>query len=206
MDFDFEVESLDDLLDTKLPNSYLLKYYQGIQNRTFWINEEIDDDLVYELTHYILKWNKEDKNIEEIERKPIYLMFNCPGGSLDAQAAICSIIKLSKTPIIGIAISLVGSAAAYIYLSCHVRLALKNAYFVLHKGSAALSGDFDNIMTSIDDYKREVEKLIDLIVEHSNYKKEEVEEHIGKDWYVRMEEAEEKGLVDQIIYDINTII
>ena len=206
MDFDIEFDSINELLDTKLPNSYLLKYYQGIQNRTFWINEEIDDDLVYELTHYILKWNREDKNIEEIERKPIYLMFNCPGGSLDAQAAICSIIKLSKTPIIGIAISLVGSAAAYIYLSCHVRLALKNAYFVLHKGSAALSGDFDNIMTSIDDYKREVEKLIDLIVEHSNYKKEEVEEHLGKDWYVRMEEAEEKGLVDQIIYDINTII
>lgn len=77
---------------------------------------------------------------------------------------------------------------------------------MLHKGSAALSGDFDNIMTSIDDYKREVEKLIDLIVEHSNYTKEEVEEHIGKDWYVRMKEAEEKGLVDQIINDINILM
>ena len=206
MDFDFEVESLDDLLDTKLPNSYLLKYYQDLNQRTFWINEEIDDELVYELTHYIIRWNREDKDIEEINRKPIYLLFNCPGGSLDAQAAICSMIELSKTPIIGVAISLVGSAAAYIYLSCHVRLALKNAYFVLHKGSAALSGDFDNIMTSIDDYKKEVEKLINLIVEHSKYTKEEVEEHIGKDWYVRMAEAEEKGLVDQIIGNINMIV
>lgn len=133
-------------------------------------------------------------------------MFDCPGGSLDSQAAICSIIKLSTTPVIGVAIGLVGSAAAYIYLSCHVRLALSSAYFVLHKGSAALSGDFDNIMTSIDDYKREVEKLINLIVEHSNYTKEEVEEHIGKDWYVRMDEAEKKGLVDQIIQNINILI
>lgn len=133
-------------------------------------------------------------------------MFDCPGGSIDAQGSICSIIELSKTPIIGVAIGLVGSAAAYIYLSCHVRLALKNAYFVLHKGSAALSGDFDNIMTSIDDYKREIDKLIELIIEHSNYTKEEVEEHISKDWYVRMKEAEEKGLIDQIIGNINMLI
>lgn len=206
MDFEFEVESLDSLLDAKLPNSYLFKYYQDLKERTFWISEEIDADLVYELTHYIIKWNKEDKEIKDVDRKPIYLMFDCPGGSLDSQGAICSIIELSKTPIIGVAVGLVGSAAAYIYLSCHIRLALKNAYFVLHKGSAALSGDFDNIMTSIDDYKKEVEKLINLIVEHSKYKKEEVEEHIGKDWYVRMEEAEQKGLVDQIISNINILI
>ena len=92
MEFDFEIESIDDLLDTKLPNSYLLKYYQDLKQRTFWISEEIDADLVYELTHYILKWNREDKGIEEIDRKPIYLMFDCPGGSLDSQASICSLI------------------------------------------------------------------------------------------------------------------
>ena len=189
-----------------LPSSYLLKYYQDLNNRTFWINDEVNEGLLYELTHYILKWNKEDKDIEESERKPIYLMFDCPGGNLDSQGSICDIIELSKTPIIGVAICLVGSAAAYIYLSCHVRLAFKDAYFILHKGSAALSGDFDNIMTSIDDYKRVVNKLIDFIVLHSKYTKEEVEDRISKDWYVRMEEAEEKGLVDQIITDINILL
>ena len=42
-----------------LPNSYLLKYYQDLNNRTFWINDEINESLLYELTHYIIKWNKE---------------------------------------------------------------------------------------------------------------------------------------------------
>lgn len=189
-----------------LPNSYLLKYYQDLNNRTFWINDEINEGLLYELTHYIIKWNKEDTCLEPQDRKPIYLMFDCPGGNLDSQSSICNIIELSKTPIIGVATCLVASAAAYIYLSCHVRLAFKDAYFILHKGSAALSGDFDNIMTSIDDYKRVVNKLIDFIVLHSKYTKEEVEEKIGKDWYVRMEEAEQKGLVDQIITDIDILL
>lgn len=195
-----------DLLDTNLPNSFLLKYYQDISERVIWINEEISDDMMYEITHYIMKWNREDKDLADIERKPIYLMFNSPGGSLDAQAAICSMIELSQTPVIGVAVGMVASAASLIYLSCYCRLALKSSYLILHKGSAALTGDFDNIMNSIDDYKKEVQKMVNHIVSHSNYSAEEVEEKISKDWYVRMDEAVERGLVDEIITNINALL
>lgn len=196
----------EDLFNVKLPNSYLLKYYEDLKHRTFWISDEINDDLMYELSHYIIKWNREDKDIPEMDRKPIYLLINCQGGDLDAYASICSMIELSKTPVIGVAMGLVASAASLIYLSCHARFALKSSYFILHKGSAALSGDFDNIMNSIDDYKREVEKMANHILEHSNYTREEVESHIGRDWYIRAPEALEKGLVDQIITDINILL
>ena len=196
----------EDLFNVKLPNSYLLKYYEDLEHRTFWISDEINDDLMYELSHYIIKWNREDKDIPEMDRKPIYLLINCQGGDLDAYASICSMIELSKTPVIGVAMGLVASAASLIYLSCHARFALKSSYFILHKGSAALSGDFDNIMNSIDDYKREVEKMANHILEHSNYTREEVESHIGRDWYIRAPEALEKGLVDQIITDINILL
>lgn len=196
----------EELFNVKLPNSYLLKYYEDLEHRTFWISDEINDDLMYELSHYIIKWNREDKDVPEMDRKPIYLLINCQGGDLDAYASICSMIELSKTPIIGVAMGLVASAASLIYLSCHARLALKSSYFILHKGSAALSGDFDNIMNSIDDYKREVEKMANHILEHSNYTREEVESHIGRDWYIRAPEALEKGLVDQIITDINILL
>ena len=196
----------EDLFNVKLPNSYLLKYYEDLKHRTFWISDELNDDLMYELSHYIIKWNREDKDIPEMDRKPIYLLINCQGGDLDAYASICSMIELSKTPVIGVAMGLVASAASLIYLSCHARFALKSSYFILHKGSAALSGDFDNIMNSIDDYKREVEKMANHILEHSNYTREEVESHIGRDWYIRAPEALEKGLVDQIITDINILL
>ena len=205
-DTEFIIDLPEDLFDTKLPNSYSLKYYEDLANRTIWINEEINGDLTQELVHYIVKWNREDKDLDEIDRKPIRLLFDSPGGDLDAQAAICSVIELSKTPVIGIAIGLVASAASLIYLSCHVRLALKSSYFILHKGSAALSGDFENIMNSIDDYKKEVDKMVNFIIEHSDYKKEEVEECIKKDWYIRAPQALEKGLVDEIISDINIFI
>ena len=197
---------LPELEDTKLPNSYWLKYYQDLSVRTIWIDDEINDDLVYELTHYIVKWNREDKDINEMDRKPIKLMFNSPGGNLDSYASICSIIELSKTPIIGVAVGVVASAASLIFLSCHVRFALSAAYFILHKGSAQLGGDYDNIMNFVDNYKKDIEKIVNLIVEHSHYDRAEVEEKITKDWYVRADEAEEKGLVDEIIHDINVLL
>lgn len=205
-DTEFVFDLPEDLFDTKLPNTYSIKYYRDLKNRIIWINDEITGELTYEIVHYIMKWNREDKDIPEMERQPIRLMFDSPGGDLDAQAAICSVIELSKTPVVGIAIGLVASAASLIYLSCHMRLALKSSYFILHKGSAALSGDFENIMNSIDDYKKEVEKMVSFIIERSKYTKEEVEEHIKKDWYVRAPQALEKGLVDEIITDINALL
>ena len=203
---EFFIDLPEDLIDLKLPNSYNLKYYRDLSNRTIWINEEIDRNLTQEIIHYIIKWNRDDKGIPEMDRKPIRLLFDSQGGDLDAQAAICSAIELSKTPVIGVAVGLVASAASLIYLSCHVRLAFKSSYFILHKGSAALSGDYENIINSIEDYKKEINKMISFIIEKSKYTKEEVEEHINKDWYVRAQEALEKGMVDEIITDINVLL
>ena len=194
------------LIDTKLPDSYMLKYYTDLSHRIIWINEEITGDLTHELTHYIIKWNRDDKDIPETEREPIKLLFDSPGGDLDAQAAICSMIKLSKTPVIGVAVGMVASAASYIYMNCHVRFALDSSYFILHKGSANLTGDYENIMSSIDDYKREVDKLVNLVIEKTNYTEEEVREEIKKDWYIRAKEGLQRGLVDEIVSDINIFL
>lgn len=196
----------DELLNLTLPNSYLLKYYQDLQNRIIWINDEITSDHTYELIHYIMRWNKEDKDIDPMDRVPIKIMFDSQGGDLDAQAAIRSVIELSTTPVIGVAIGMVASAASWIYLSCHLRLALKSSYFLLHKGSAKLQGDFENIISSIDDYRKEMSKMVQDIIDHSNYTKEEVEENMKRDWYVRAPEALEHGLVDEIITNINALL
>ena len=48
--------------------------------------------------------------------------------------------------------------------------------------------------------------MIGFIIEKSKYTREEVEEHINKDWYVRAQEALEKGMVDEIVTDINVLL
>ena len=39
--------------------------------------------------------------------------------------------------------------------------------------------------------------------EKKKYTEEEIDENIQFDWYIRIEEAQEKGLVDEVITDID---
>lgn len=48
--------------------------------------------------------------------------------------------------------------------------------------------------------------MIKFIIEKTKYTREEVEEHINKDWYVRANEALEKGMVDEIITNIDVLL
>lgn len=116
---------IPEIANHQLPDASLLQFYNDLENRIYWIDDEINT-YSYDLIQYILKWNREDKDIPISERKPIRLIFCSPGGDLDVEEAIVSMINLSKTPIYGIAISCVASAASLIYLSCH-----KNMHYLM---------------------------------------------------------------------------
>lgn len=61
-----------------LPDETLLAFYHDLDERVFWINDEISA-YTLNLAHYILKWNREDKDIPIVERKPIKLLIHSPG-------------------------------------------------------------------------------------------------------------------------------
>lgn len=194
-----------DVANSMLPDDSLLNFYQGIENRTFWITDEIS---VYSLNliHYILEWNKEDEGITPDHRVPIKLMFFSPGGDLDANYALIDAIKLSKTPIIGINIGKCASAAAYIFLSCHKRLMLPHSYFLFHQGSGVISGTYGEICAQMEDYHEQVRELSDFVQKRTDYTEEEIMEKIVGEWYVRKDEAIEKGVAHEVITDISVLI
>ena len=46
---------------------------------------------------------------------------------------------------------------------------------------------------------------MEFYIENTKYTEEEIEENIQTDWYIRMDEAQEKGLVDGLITDIDIL-
>lgn len=188
----------------KLPDDSLLNFYEGIEQRTFWINDEINIYLL-NLVHYIFKWNKEDEGKPIEEREPIKLMFFSPGGDLDINYTIIDVIHLSKTPIIGINIGQCASAAAFIYLSCHKRYMLKHSHFMFHQGSGTLKGTFAEICSQVEDYQKQIDELAHFMMQHTKYSEEEIDKNIVGEWYVRAEEAIEKGVCDKVITDIKEV-
>lgn len=187
----------------QLADPSLVNYYSDLENRVYWLNDEISC-YTFDLVQYITRWNREDKDIPVKERKPIRIIIDCAGGALSVSETLSSIIKMSKTPVYGIALGYVASGASVIYLSCHKKYALPNSVFVLHKGSCSgVSGTYDEIVAFARDYEKQMETLIDFYIDNTKYTEEEIEENIQTDWYIRTAEALEKGIVDEIIEDID---
>lgn len=51
--------------DPTLPNPDLYMYYDGLKNRTIWLDDTVDETTAIPITKMILAWNREDneKNI-----------------------------------------------------------------------------------------------------------------------------------------------
>ena len=195
------------LENMNLPNPELLTYYSDLEKRIIWLEEEVTENTL-EFVRKIIEWNREDEmnSLEPKDRKPIKIFFFSPGGDLDVNYALIDTIRLSKTPVYGINIGRCCSAAAYIYLSCHHRYMMNHSYFVFHQGSSQLSGSYNEVVAIMNDYQGQVAELSNLMKERTLYTEEEIMDNIVTEWYVRKEEALEKGVCHEIINDISVLL
>lgn len=193
-----------ELENCQLPSPDLLRYYTDAKDRIIWIDDEICEDTLL-IVKQIMAWNREDKGKPIEERTPIKLYFFSPGGDLDVNNALIDIIDYSKTPIWGINISRCCSAAAFIFLSCHKRFMLPHAFFLFHQGSGNFSGSYQEINSAVEEYQQQVEELSVQMLKHTKYTEEEVLEKIVGEWYIRKQEAIEKGVCDKVIESLDEI-
>ena len=203
MDEIYVLPPMHESANLSLADPSLVNFYEDIKNRIYWLTGEIGEETL-DLVQYIARWNREDKGIAPENRQPIRIIIDCGGGSLSVSETLSNIIKMSKTPVYSIALGFVASGASVVHLSCHKKYALPNTVFVLHKGSCnGVSGTYDEIVSFARDYEKQIEMLMDFYIENTKYTEEEIEENIQTDWYIRMDEAQEKGLVDGMITDID---
>lgn len=201
--YEIALPVLPDNATLQLADPSLVNFYTDLDNRIYWLSDEINN-YTFDLVQYIIRWNREDKDIPVDERKPIRIIVDCPGGHLSVSETVSNIIKMSKTPVYGIALGYVASGASVIYLSCHKKFALPNSVFVLHKGGCSgVSGTYDEIVAFARDYEKQMETLIGFYITNTKYTEEEIEENIQTDWYIRTEEALQKGIVDELITNID---
>ena len=199
------VVSIPERANAAIPGPSLLWYYEDLEDRVYQLVGEVDEGLL-DFSRHVIRWNREDKGKPVEERKPIKLFFFSPGGSLDINYSVIDIIRLSKTPIIGINMGVCCSAAAYIYLACHKRYMLPHSYFVFHQGSSQMSGTYGEVVAIMTDYQNQIAELSSFMEERTTYTSEEITDNIVTEWYVREEEALEKGVCHEVIEDIEVLL
>ena len=201
--YEIALPILPDNATLQLADPSLVNFYTDLEYRIYWLSDEINN-YTFDLVQYIIKWNREDRGVPIDQRKPIRIIVDCPGGHLSVSETVSNVIKMSKTPVYGIAMGYVASGASVIYLSCHKKFALPNSVFVLHKGSCSgVSGTYDEIVAFARDYEKQMEVLINFYIDNTKYTEEEIEENIQTDWYIRTEEALQKGIVDELVTNID---
>jgi ATP-dependent protease ClpP protease subunit len=201
----FEIMIPSAMENLQLPSPELLSYYQDLDKRIIWLDDEVNE-YTLDIAKKIINWNREDSGKKIEKRKPIKILFFSPGGALDVNNTLIDIITLSETPVWGINMGRCCSAAAYIFLSCHKRFMLPKSYFLYHQGSGAFSGTYGEVCAQIEDYQTSIGELMEFMLNHTKYTQEELAEKIIGEWYIYPAEAIEKGVCDEIITSINTLL
>lgn len=206
---DFELSPIfipEELENVKLPSPELLSFYENLQERVIWIDDEIGDQLL-QYSKYILKWNMEDEKagIRVEDRKPIKLMIFSPGGSLYSCNHFVDIIELSKTPVWGINVGMVMSAAFLILISCHKRLCTKNSVALIHQGSSGISGNAADVISSAKNYESQLNRLKDRVLEKTTIPSRLYNAKLKEDWYLDASEQLKYGIVETIVGDISEL-
>lgn len=200
-----EIMIPNNMENLQLPSPELLSYYQDLDERIIWLDDEVNE-FTLDIAKKIIHWNREDQGKKIEKRKPIKILFFSPGGALDVNNTLIDIISLSETPIWGINMGRCCSAAAYIFLSCHKRFMLPKSYFLYHQGSGAFSGTYGEVCAQIEDYQNSISELMDFMLNHTKYTQEELSEKIIGEWFIYPQEAVEKGVCDEIISSIHTLL
>lgn len=204
-DIEFDIEK--SLLDSGTVEEIF--YLKDLKQRKLFLNADIDQFSVSDIVRHIMQINKEDKDIEPSERKPILLYITSNGGEVDSGFELIDVISNSKTPVYTINLGYQYSMGFLIGLAGHKRFATRNAKFLMHDGSNFIYNSGTKAQDQMEFNKRVEERIKKYILSRSSLTSEEYDSKLRVEWYLFAEEAKDKGFIDSIIgedCDIDDII
>lgn len=174
-------------------------YREFLSKRILVFNEEVDDSMVENVVMYILKWNMDDVDIPVEKRKPIKIFFSSVGGDTFVSQNVADVILQSKTPVIGIGLSLVASACYHVFLACHERIGFKNTIYLQHDGTISISNSSKKARDTMNFFESMENENKKFVLDRTKMTEEFYDSIFEQEYYMYSSEAKELGVVDKII-------
>lgn len=168
-----------------------------LEQRRLFLCDAIDSDTAEDIIRKL--WFLEAK----AAGKPILLVINSPGGSVDAGFAIWDQIKMITSPVTTLVTGLAASMGSVLSLVAAPkrRFATPQARIMVHQ--PRLSGVIQGQATDLEIQAKEMIKtrglLIDIYVKATGKSPAEIEKAIDRDTWMTAQEAMEYGLLDKIV-------
>ena len=192
------------IANMQLPDPDLRDYYRDETDRIFWIDSNIDDNTL-DLVKMIINCNREDKGKNIEDRTPIKVMITSGGGDVQVMLTIIKTMKISKTPVYTICFSSAMSAAAEILAAGHKRYALPGICIMVHSGSCSYGGTMEQAESCKKYVDALTKRATDEFVSNTKIDAKTLKKKGASDWYFNEDEALEKGIIDEIINDLDCL-
>ena len=192
-------------MDPGLPNPDLISYYVLEKDRKLYLDREVDNSIL-NIQRMILRWNMEDTGKPADERRPILLYIFSPGGDVDAMWSLIDVIETSQTPVYTVNVGLAASAAGLIFLAGSKRFMLPHSRFVVHEGSASMSGDAVKVMDAGESYKKTLKQMKEYILKKTRISASVLNKQKCHDWELDAAYCLGHGVCDRLVESIGEII
>ncbi len=175
-------------------------YSRLLKDRIIFLGSDVNEASANIVVAQLLFLQAEDA------KKDIYFYINSPGGSTSAGFAIYDTMQYVKPDIQTICSGMAASFAAILLLAGTKgkRFALPNSEVMIHQPHGGVQGQASDIEISARHILRTRERLNAIAAEHTGQPLDRIAKDMDRDYFMSAEEAVEYGVIDQVIFKVNS--
>ncbi len=189
----FDEEQMDEDEEQTKPSEPAIAQ-KLLDSRTVLLFGEINMDVAREIAKQLLVLDAESN-------EPIKLYINSPGGHVESGDTIYDMIRFVKSPVKVIGTGWVASAGALIYAAAEKenRYSLPNTRFLLHQPMGGARGQATDIAIEAEEILKMRRRLNQIFADQTGQPLEKVEEDTDRNFWMSAKEAQDYGLVGNIV-------
>ena len=173
-----------------------------LKERIVFLGSKIDDQIANVIVAQLLYLNSIDN------KQPINLYINSPGGHVYAGLAIYDAMQMIQAPVSTVAMGISASMGTALLVSGTKgkRYALPHATIHMHPTGGGAQGYTEDVRIAAREQERVQAQLFYLMGKHTGHSWQEIESYFLRDRYLNAVEAQQFGLIDEVLGDTNDLI
>ena len=170
-------------------------YSRLLKDRIIFLGSQITDEVANAVVAQLLFLQSEDPKAD------VHLYLNSPGGSISAGLAIYDTMQFINCDVATYCVGQCASMGAVLLTAgaAGKRRALPNARIMIHQPLAGMEGTAEDILIHAKEFIKIKERLNRILLKHTGRPLETIERDTDRDRFMSAEEAQEYGLIDQVI-------
>lgn len=170
-------------------------YSMLLKERIIYLGTPINDQVSNLIVAQLLYLEREDPD------KDINIYINSPGGVITAGLAIYDTMQLIKPDVSTICVGMAASMGTVLLTAgaAGKRFALPNSTVHMHQALGGAQGQAADIEIAAREILRMQDKIRTIISKHTGQPYEKIARDTDRDFYLPAEDAQEYGLVDEVL-------